>query len=1404
MFKPALKLSDVFDFEFYRAQVKGRPPASFDAAAAHYTSKGWRAGLSPSPFFDTRFYRANNPDIGDVSPLAHYLVYGQFEGRRPSEGFDPSARLTETGRLLRSRCIGAVDRSAYLSQQEASLQSDIDPVMHYFAFGHAADFGLTDKFDAEHYLTTNEDVREAGIVPLLHYLEFGFMEGRSPHPSQTWLLPPWELLVRAHLVRAHVVPKVYNAQFPTASVTTIDICLHYLLYGERAGIRPNAWFDLARAERESPSQSDTLTHLERHLIATGAIKELPIHRPDDLDPTSGSFANIPLSALLPVDDWGAVKARNGFDVDKTYSYRGQNDLTPFDIPDTTETFGTPEIDDAFVRHVAQQAKGGTLSCDIWDTVLRRDCYPDETKLRAARALWLTQRHAYPHLSALHPIDVLQMRRVAEAKASDAVFEFQFEEMSALWLSYLRITDPDALRSVAQAELTIETRTTSPDPTVTALLSGFEGRKIAISDFYLGADALRTLLDSNGVSPFDAFYVSCDHMETKRQGGLYDVAASREPDEPRDILHIGDRFGTDVENAQRHGFSAELYASPFEERRNTASGKAYHRHLNGDFTEHAANLSKITGFDPNGATCPAQALTILFVGFALQIIEEAYRTGQDTVYFFSREGAFFKTLFEEAVSQDVYDTGAYPKADMLYTSRRASFAASLADLSPEHLMRLWSQYSTQSLAALAVTLNIPVESWKAAALRHDLDLETPIEFPWKDPRVLSFLADPEVRDAGRECLWAQRDALLQYLTEIGFAPKENLSRMIVDIGWRGTIQDNLARVTNGTLHGCYLGLEEFLNPQATRTTKCGYLFDENRGDQRPISEFAALEFISNALGGSVIGYHDGEPLREVIEGEERCITEQVLPLQREILATAKDVLAYVGRHGLVSEDLRHLANMIARAYMKAPDQRVADAFVTLEHNETFGTGSADHMGEETALSFASDSPDYAIHAASAEHFAKRRWVNASLASKEFETAFEELPPAQRLSLARPDRAPAIPSHLRSTAAEIAIYAPHPIWGSGGHRTIYNLAKALTHAGHNVHVLSEGRGEQYGYLEQELAGTGITTHDTWQTPISPDVAIATIMHSASTVAALYGDDVQKFYLVQDNEAEFNMLSDGFVRGENSFAQGLQHLCVGHWLPHLIQTRFGSPAIGAGLGVDTTIYRPFDDIEKRKRIAVLYQPDKPRRMPELALEALRRVKLIHPDLEIVTYGSAPRPDLPFEFEHLGLVDDLAHLNGLYNSSPIGLCISLTNPSRIPFEMMAAGCIPVDVYRYNNLFDYSDGSALLAYQSPASLAAAFDHLLRNPDECAARREKSIEIAKMRTLRWETDIHVNAIEAVLRGEDLSQIPATGPSYNSPAFLAQRTTRPPCAASFTGSRRWGNPKRATNETCYHRRDCSGH
>jgi len=292
-----------------------------------------------------------------------------------------------------------------------------------------------------------------------------------------------------------------------------------------------------------------------------------------------------------------------------------------------------------------------------------------------------------------------------------------------------------------------------------------------------------------------------------------------------------------------------------------------------------------------------------------------------------------------------------------------------------------------------------------------------------------------------------------------------------------------------------------------------------------------------------------------------------------------------------------------------------------------------------------------------------------------------------------------------------------------------------------------------------------HKEWFAGIRPLVAVATIAHSAKYVREFYPDSIGA-YFVQDYEAEFNPLSDGYVSGQNSYALGLVPICIGHWLPHILRKQFGIGAAYGGLGVDTSIYYPIPGVEKKDMVAFLYQPEKWRRMPETCIAALAIVKQRRPQTEIVLYGSNAQSNLPFEATQRGLIHDLSELNRIYNEATVGLCLSLTNPSRIPFEYMASGCVPVDLYRYNNLFDHPTGTSLLAYQSEASIAEAILYLLENPDECRSRREKGIAHAKQRTLKWEIDTAINAIKLLLSGASFDKIRPPECIYHDEPMIA--------------------------------------
>ena len=60
----------------------------------------------------------------------------------------------------------------------------------------------------------------------------------------------------------------------------------------------------------------------------------------------------------------------------------------------------------------------------------------------------------------------------------------------------------------------------------------------------------------------------------------------------------------------------------------------------------------------------------------------------------------------------------------------------------------------------------------------------------------------------------------------------------------------------------------------------------------------------------------------------------------------------------------------------------------------------------------------------------------------------------------------------------------------------------------------------------------------------------------------------------------------------------------------------------------------------------------------------------------------------------------------------MSASNPSRIPFEMMAAGLPVVELYRENNLYDLPDQGVLLSQSTPEAIASSILYLLDHDEE--------------------------------------------------------------------------------------------
>ena len=91
-------------------------------------------------------------------------------------------RLQQLQDMRMIRKSGLFNAAVYLHSHPDVAQARIDPVKHYLQYGGFEGRDPSQNFSSQYYLDHNEDVRQSGLNPLVHYLKYGCQEGRAVLP----------------------------------------------------------------------------------------------------------------------------------------------------------------------------------------------------------------------------------------------------------------------------------------------------------------------------------------------------------------------------------------------------------------------------------------------------------------------------------------------------------------------------------------------------------------------------------------------------------------------------------------------------------------------------------------------------------------------------------------------------------------------------------------------------------------------------------------------------------------------------------------------------------------------------------------------------------------------------------------------------------------------------------------------------------------------------------------------------------------------------------------------------------------------------------------------------------------------------------------------------------------------
>jgi FMN phosphatase YigB (HAD superfamily) len=456
-----------------------------------------------------------------------------------------------------------------------------------------------------------------------------------------------------------------------------------------------------------------------------------------------------------------------------------------------------------------------ISFDFFDTLVGRLCAtPADLFIEVGRQLaargWFS-RPCTP--MEFHSARVAADARARKSAASRGLLpEIKLADIYAELKNI--VTDVTA---AAQLEFDIERQYIFLNPATLSLARHAKalGYQLAvISDTYFTAPQLRQLLSENGCAPglFDLVLASCEHGKAKWNGQLYQELFKHFDIHPAELLHVGDDKNSDIHSARQYGVQAvEYYKSNpqldrllFTERKLRGTDQ----HPAGSLDSLRILTARRADSDQDTFRDGAFVFGPVLARYADWCVAKFKAAKIHTVLALMREGELLGELVRRAAAA----AGVELKIVTCFTSRRATARASLTETTPAAVMELLEGSATVTFQSILDVLGLGEEIARQcdpkvleAAVPVDHRLIQLLNLLFKNPRVQQLLAD--------SCA-ASHALAFDYLTSL----TGNETRVgILDIGWGGSIQRNIARILrrNGRevrTFGCYLA----------RTSKTGRL------------------------------------------------------------------------------------------------------------------------------------------------------------------------------------------------------------------------------------------------------------------------------------------------------------------------------------------------------------------------------------------------------------------------------------------------------------------------------------------------------------------------------------------------------------------------------------------------------
>lgn len=473
----------------------------------------------------------------------------------------------------------------------------------------------------------------------------------------------------------------------------------------------------------------------------------------------------------------------------------------------------------------------------------------------------------------------------------------------------------------------------------------------ISDFYMPTKFLHEMVKHHKLGHLiEDIYISSEFKLTKRTGRLYEHLIECEVINPSESIMIGDNYEADVENAKKNG----LFANHLNR---SETYKFYDKQYK-ESEDEIATGSKIEKLLSKKGELPFLELSGSLALFIEKLYGELQQRNAKDVFFFSREGEFLKRVFDY-YQENFCSSINIIKTHYLLVSRKATFLPSLKALCEEDFHILFRQYVNLSLYDFLMSLGFSEEEIEKVCQLLSVDKHKKHSNFNTSDVFLSLKELPMFVDLYEMKRGDQKENFSKYLSSFGY--DKNCGEIhVVDVGWKGSIQDNISRYLGEdvTCYGYYLGLVA-PGELSKHNQKLGLVFSGINGRSPNFTIYnenrALFEMLLGASHGSASKYAIENNKATVLTSEKveerKLFLEVVKPIQETLWKTLIQIFACTEDTVYELVDVEAVISQLHSRMVFFPTKDEINFFNKMYHYENFGVFEFTEFNKREKISFA---------------------------------------------------------------------------------------------------------------------------------------------------------------------------------------------------------------------------------------------------------------------------------------------------------------------------------------------------------------------------------------------------------------------------------------------------------------------